>query len=73
MKQKVATLIARKYKITISSKNTKSMAMAMWWNHIQRVKSVINYNIIEKVADFKYLENRISEYGSDLEYKLQTL
>jgi hypothetical protein len=35
--------------------------MAMWGNHIQRVKSVKNYNIIEKVADFKCLriQNRI--------------
>ena len=61
-------LIARKYKMTISS--TKSMAM--WGNHIQRVKIVINDNIIEQVTDFKYLEYCISEYGSDLEDKLQT-
>jgi len=46
--------------------------MAMWGNHIQRVKIVINDNIIEQVTDFKYLENRISEYKSDLEDKLQT-
>jgi len=46
-------LIARKYKMTISSTKTKSMAM--WWNHIQRVKIVINSNIIEQVTDFKYL------------------
>jgi len=32
---------------------------------------VINGNIIEQISDFKYLENRISEYGSDLEDKLQ--
>jgi len=38
-------LIARKYKMTISSTETKSMAM--WGNHIQRVKIVINDNIIE--------------------------
>ena len=44
----------------------------MWGNHIQRVKIVINDNIIEKVTDFKYLGYRISEYGSDLEDKLQT-
>jgi len=37
---------ARKYKMTIS--NTKTKSMAMWRNHIQRVKSVINENIIEK-------------------------
>jgi len=30
-------LIARKYKMTISSTKTKSMAM--WGNHIQRVKN----------------------------------
>jgi len=29
-------------------------------------------NIIEQVTDFKYLGYRISEYGSDLEDKLQT-
>ena len=44
----------------------------MWGNHIQRVKITINDNIIEKVTDFKYLVYRISEYGSDLEDKLQT-
>jgi len=38
-------LIARKYKMTISSTKTKSMPM--WGNHIQRVKIVINDNIIE--------------------------
>ena len=63
-------LIARKYKMTISSTKTKSMAM--WGNHIQRVKIVINDNIIKQVTDFKYLGYRISEYGSDLEDKLQT-
>jgi len=63
-------LIARKYKITISSTKTKSMAM--WGNHIQRIKIVINDNIIEQVTNFKYLAYRISEYGSDLEDKLQT-
>ena len=36
-------LIARKYKMTISSTKTKSMAM--WGNHIQRVKIVINVKI----------------------------
>jgi hypothetical protein len=39
-------LIARKYKMTISSTKTKSMAMC--GNHIQRVKIVINDNIIEQ-------------------------
>jgi len=37
----------------------------MWGNHIQRVKIVIDNNIIEQVTDFKYLVYRISEYGSD--------
>ena len=46
--------------------------MANWGNHIQRVKIVINENIIEQLRDFKYLGYRISEYGSDLEDKLQT-
>jgi len=53
------TLIARKYKMTISSTKTKSMAMC--GNHIQRVKIVINDNIIEQVTDLQYLEYRISE------------
>jgi len=63
-------LIARKYKMTIHSTKTKSMAMC--GNHIQRVKVVINDNIIEQVTDFKYLGYRVSEYKSDLEDKLQT-
>jgi len=42
-------LIARKYKMTISSTKTKSMAM--WGNHTQRLKIVINNNIIEKVLN----------------------
>jgi len=63
-------LIARKYKMAIS--NTKTKSMAMCWNHIQRVKIMINDNIIEQVTDFKYLGYRISEYKSDLEDKLQT-
>ena len=63
-------LIARKYKMTISSTKTKSMAMC--GNHKQRVKIVINGNIIEQVTDFKYLGYRISEHKSDLEDKLQT-
>ena len=33
---------------------------------------MINDNIIEQVTDFKYFRYRISEYGSDLEDKLQT-
>jgi len=63
-------LIARKYKLTTSTTKTKSMAM--WGNHIQRVKIVVNDNIIEQVTVFKYLGYRISEYKSDLEDKLQT-
>ena len=47
--------------MTISSIKTKPMAM--WGNHIQRVKTVINGNIIEQVTDFKYLGYCISEYG----------
>ena len=46
-------LIVRKYKMTISSTKTKSMAM--WGNHICRVKIVINDNIIEQVTDFEIL------------------
>jgi len=40
--------------------STKTKSMAMWGNHIQRVKIVINDNIIEQVTDFKYLGYRIS-------------
>ena len=29
--------------------------MAMWGNQIQKVKIVINDNIIEQVTDFQYL------------------
>ena len=32
-----------------------TFSMAMWGNHIQKVKIVINNNIIEQVTDFKYL------------------
>ena len=46
--------------------------MATCGNHIQRVKIVINDNIIEQVTDFKYLGYHIAEYKSDLEDKLQT-
>ena len=56
--------------MTISSTRTK--AMAVWGNHIHRVKIVINDSIIEQVTDFKYLGYCISEYKSDLEDKLQT-
>jgi len=52
-------LMARKYKMTISSTKTKSMAMC--GNHIQRVKIVIYNNIIEQVTDFKYLGYCITE------------
>jgi len=62
-------LTARKYKMTISSTKTKSMAMC--GNYIQRVKIAINNNIIEQVTDFKCLGYRTAEYKSDLEDKLQ--
>ena len=63
-------LIARKYKMTISS--TKTFSVEMCGNHIQRVEIVINDNFIEQVTDFKYLGYRISEYRSDFEDNLQT-
>ena len=63
-------IIARKYRMTISS--TKTTAMAMWGIHIQRVEIVINENITEQVTYFKYLGYCISEYSGDLEDKLQT-
>jgi len=44
----------------------------MWRNHKQRVKIVINDNIIEQVTDFKYLGYCIPEFKSDVEDKLQT-
>jgi len=47
--------------------------MAMWGNHIQRIKIVINDNINEQVTDFKYLGYCISEYKSDLEDKFANL
>jgi len=46
--------------------------MTMWGNHTQRVKIVINDNIIEQVTDFKYLVYCISEFKSDVEDKFQT-
>ena len=52
--------------------NTKTKSLAMCGKRVQRVKIVINDNIIEQVKDFKYLGYRISEYKSDLENKLQT-
>jgi len=64
-------LIAREYGMTISSIKTKSMAMC--GNYIQRVKIVINDNIIEEETDFKYLGYRIAKYKSDLEDKLQNI
>ena len=51
---------------------TKTKSMSMCGNYIQRVKIVINDNIIEQVTDFKYLGYHIAEYKSDLEDKLQT-
>jgi len=63
-------LIEGKHKMTISSTKTKSMAIC--GNYIQRVKIVINNNIIEEVTDFQYLGYRIAEYKNDLEDKLQT-
>ena len=51
---------------------SKTKSMAVWGNHIQRVKIVINDNIVEQVTDFKYLGYCISEFKSDVEDKLQT-
>jgi len=45
--------------------------MAVCGKHIQRVKIVINDNIIEQVTDFKCLGYRIAEHKSDLEDKLK--
>jgi len=56
----------------LATSSTKTKAMAMWGNHTQRAKIVINDSVIEQVTDFKYLGYRISEYKSDLEDKLQT-
>ena len=41
--------------------STKTKAMVMWGNHIQRVIIVVNDNIIEQVTDFKNLRYHISE------------
>ena len=65
-------LIPRKYKMTRPISSTKTKSMAMWGNHIQRVKVVINDSITEQVTDFKYLGYCISEHKSDLEDRLQT-
>jgi len=40
---------------------------------MRKVKIVINDDIIEQVADFKYLGYRISEYKSDLEDKFANI
>jgi predicted SPOUT superfamily RNA methylase MTH1 len=58
--------IAGNYKMTIYSTEKKC------GNNIDRVKIVIDDNLIEQVSDFKYLGYRISECKSDLEDKLQT-
>jgi len=50
-KRRKRNFITRKYKMTVSS--TKTKAMTMWGNHTQRVKIVINDNIIEQITDFK--------------------
>jgi hypothetical protein len=42
-----------KYKITISTTKTKPLEMC--GNNIQRVKCVINNNIIEQITGFQYL------------------
>jgi len=63
-------LITRKYKMTIPSTKTKSMAM--WGSHIGRIKIMITDNIIEQITGFKYLGYHISGYRSNLEDKLQT-
>ena len=47
--------------------------MAMCGNHIERVNTVINDNIIEQVTDFKYFGYSISEYKSDLEDKIANI
>ena len=54
------------YGVKVANKQVKIV------NHIQRVKIVINNNIIEQVTDFKYLGYFISEFKSDVEDKLQT-
>ena len=36
----------------MSKSSTKTKAMAMWGNHRQRVKIVINDSIFEQVTDF---------------------
>ena len=56
----------------MTTSSTKIKSMAMWGNHIQRVKIVINGSVIEQVTYFKYLGYCVSEYKSVLEDKLQT-
>ena len=55
----------------MSISSTKTKSMAMWGKHKQRIKIVINDNIIEQVTDFEYLGYRISEHKSGLEEKWQ--
>ena len=42
--------------IYIHTHSTKTKSMAMCGNYTQRVKIVINGNIIEQVTNFKYLD-----------------
>jgi hypothetical protein len=44
----------------------------MCGNEIRRLKIVIEGTLLNKVTEFYYLGNKISEYKKDMEYKLQT-
>jgi hypothetical protein len=44
----------------------------MCGNEIRRLKIVMEGTLLNKVTEFDYLGNKISEYKKDMEYKLQT-
>jgi hypothetical protein len=46
--------------------------MGMCGNEIGRLKITTDGKIIEQVTEFNYLGSKISEYNTDMEYKLQT-
>ena len=62
-------LIAKIYKMNISS--TKTNTMTMCGNHIQRLNTVTNDSPTEQISDFKYPGYLISDYKRDLEDTVQ--
>jgi hypothetical protein len=65
-----ASLIGRAVCLLLEAKaETKSVGVCS--KDIKRVKIEIDGKIIERVTEFRYLGNRISEFHKDIEYKLQ--